>query len=128
MAGFGKSLKKRPFPDEDEQDEAIEGEVDEPRRPPVDASEDGAQVDGSGDENEEVVATDEDAPGDAPPAKGKRGDAPNQGAYDKFVRNGMRMIYSEQMLPQIIKSLDGNGNPPHGLANTTLMVIQRLEA
>ena len=107
MAGFGKSMKKRPFPDEDEQDEAVDAEV------------------------ADVVAADSAVGADDPDNEAaERGDGggTGQAAYEKFVKNGIRLIYSEPMLPTILKSLENNGNPLGGLVNTTLMVVKRLES
>lgn len=60
---------------------------------------------------------------------GKAGAASSDGqdAHDQFVKNGMRLIYNEKTLPAVLQSLEGEGNPPLGLANTTLAVIKRLE-
>jgi len=51
-----------------------------------------------------------------------------QAEYDKFVDNGLKLIYSEQMMPKIIERLGASKNPIEGLANVTFMVVQRLEA
>lgn len=50
-----------------------------------------------------------------------------QKQYDEFVGNGMTMAYDEQMMPQIIQSLQGDGNPAEGLGNTVAMIVMRLE-
>lgn len=50
-----------------------------------------------------------------------------QAEYDRFMDNALKLIYNEKALPQVIRSLAGGGDPVEGLANTTVMVIGRLE-
>jgi hypothetical protein len=61
-------------------------------------------------------------PPGAPPASG----GGDQASYERFVRNGMRLIYSEKTLESVLRSLDGDGNPVEGLANTIASVVTRL--
>lgn len=49
-----------------------------------------------------------------------------QAQYEQFVKNGMRLIYGKKSVPQIVKSLDGNGDPVAGLTNTVTAVVLRL--
>lgn len=76
--------------------------------------------------NEEEAETEEAAPEGAPEEE------PNvspeeQAIYDKVVNNAYSLIYDKATLPQIKKSLAGGGDPVEGLANTTAMVMMRLE-
>lgn len=50
-----------------------------------------------------------------------------QKQYDQFVKNGMRLMYSEQGTQAIVQSLAGDGDPVAGLANTVAMVVLRLK-
>jgi len=50
-----------------------------------------------------------------------------QEAYDAFVTNGMKIMYDEAAMPQLIESLRGDGNPVQGLANSLVMIVTRLE-
>lgn len=50
-----------------------------------------------------------------------------QEQYNAFVANGMNLIYEEKGLQNMVKSLDGDGNPVGGLANTLVNVVSRLE-
>lgn len=50
-----------------------------------------------------------------------------QAAYDRFVTNGMTLIYSDNALPKVLDTLAGDGNPIEGLANATAMVALRLD-
>lgn len=50
-----------------------------------------------------------------------------QQQYDQFVGNYLRLVYeNDQMRPALLKSLEGDGNPVEGLANTAAMVVKRL--
>jgi hypothetical protein len=56
-------------------------------------------------------------------------DPAKQAEYDRFVENGMRMVYgNKQGIKALLKSLDGNGQPVTGLANTVTLLAQRLAA
>lgn len=52
----------------------------------------------------------------------------DQATYDKFVKNGMRLIYrkDDASVKSMLASLDGNGNPLEGLANTVGTLVMRL--
>lgn len=50
-----------------------------------------------------------------------------QQQYDEFVTNGMTMAYDEKMMPQIITTMEGDGNPVEGLGNVVAMIVMRLE-
>lgn len=50
-----------------------------------------------------------------------------QKQYDEFVQNGMMMAYDENIMPDVMRSLEGNGNPVEGLGNTVAMIVMRLE-
>lgn len=69
-------------------------------------------------------AADDAAEGATEPAAAEAGG--EQAVYERFVRNGMRLIYGEKTLPSVIKSLEGDGNPVEGLANTISTVVMRL--
>lgn len=51
-----------------------------------------------------------------------------QDLYEKFVAQGVLLVYSEKMLPQVIKMLEGGGEPQEGLARATALVVARLLA
>jgi len=90
--------------------------------------------------DDESVGDEEEAPAVArAPAKPSNGAAPggerrasapggnpDQASYEMFVKNGARLIYDEKATEQILKSLDGAGNPVEGLANTLASVVMRL--
>ena len=50
-----------------------------------------------------------------------------QAEYNRFVTNGMRMLYNQKAMPQILESIRGDGNPVEGLANALVMLVMRLE-
>lgn len=50
-----------------------------------------------------------------------------QAQYDSFVKNGMNLIYDEKGMDKLVESLDGDGSPVEGLANTLVTVVMRLE-
>lgn len=50
-----------------------------------------------------------------------------QAQYDAFVKNGFKIIYTGGTVsPEILKALDGDGDPKAGLASVTVMVVSRL--
>lgn len=53
--------------------------------------------------------------------------AEEQSSYDRFVTNGMQMLYNPQALPQLLESVRGDGNPIQGLANALVTLVTRLE-
>lgn len=50
-----------------------------------------------------------------------------QKSYNNFVTNGMKLMYSEKTMPQVVKAIQGGGNPVEGLANAALTVVTQLE-
>ncbi|WP_022727211.1 hypothetical protein [Fodinicurvata sediminis] len=50
-----------------------------------------------------------------------------QAQYNRFVVNGMNLIYDEQAMPQLLNAIEGDGNPIEGLGQTTATVTMRLE-
>lgn len=50
-----------------------------------------------------------------------------QATYDRFVANGISMIFDKRTAPALLERLAGNGNPVEGLAATTVFVVSRLE-
>ncbi len=51
-----------------------------------------------------------------------------QQQYDQFVNKAYELIYNNnQVNPQVLESLKGDGQPMDGLANTTAMVVMRVE-
>ena len=50
-----------------------------------------------------------------------------QQQYDQFVTNGMSMAYDEEMMPDLLRSIEGDGDPAEGLGNTVAMIVLRLE-
>jgi hypothetical protein len=51
----------------------------------------------------------------------------DQRAYDTFVTNGMKLMYSEKAMPTLVQAIQGGGNPVEGLANAALTVVTQLE-
>lgn len=49
-----------------------------------------------------------------------------QADYQKFVENGMELVYADKGLKALVTSMDGNGAPVDGLANTMAAVTMRL--
>jgi hypothetical protein len=90
------------------------------------------------DEAETMPPAEDEAPAAPPPGPPRPASgAPRAGApraslppvpksADPFVRNGLKLIYNQKALPQLLQSLDGNGNPAAGLAVTLVSVLQRL--
>lgn len=68
------------------------------------------------------------APGvEAEGGQGEPATPEEQAQYDAFVKNGFEIIYSGgKVAPNILKALDGDGDPKAGLANVTVMVVSRL--
>ncbi len=50
-----------------------------------------------------------------------------QDSYDMFVKNGLQLIYNKDSLPQLLSSIEGNGIPVEGLANTLIAIMSRLK-
>lgn len=60
------------------------------------------------------------------------GEQPNvtpeeQAQYDRFVDNGLKIIFDEKTAPQILKRLQASGNPIEGLASATVNVVLGLK-
>lgn len=53
--------------------------------------------------------------------------AEEQQQYNRFVGNGMQMMFAEEGLSTVVESLKGDGNPVEGLANSVVAVVTRLE-
>ena len=67
------------------------------------------------------------APGPGAPGGRQPNAAPDEQAqYDQLVKNGMRLIYDQAAVPQIVQSLEGAGDPVAGLVNTLVLVMTRL--
>lgn len=69
------------------------------------------------------------APGPEGPQGGEEGNVSpeEQAQYDQFVKNGMQLIYQKEGLEQLFTTLEGDGNPIQGVADTLVMVVSRLE-
>lgn len=50
-----------------------------------------------------------------------------QAQYDKFVTNGMKLIFSPNTAPKIVARLKADPNPVHGLAATTVLIVGTLK-
>jgi len=50
-----------------------------------------------------------------------------QAQYQQFVENGAKMLYSDNVLPKLLESLQGDGSPVEGLANALSTIVMRLE-
>jgi len=59
--------------------------------------------------------------------EGQQASPEEQQQYDMFVNNAYQMVYDDKILPGILKSMQGNGDPKEGLANTTAMVVMQVE-
>jgi hypothetical protein len=77
----------------------------------------------------EAMASDAPVPADASMGEGEEQATPDeQRMYDTLVNKAYEVIYQGgKTNPQILKSLEGGGEPVDGLANTTAMVMMRLE-
>ena len=53
--------------------------------------------------------------------------AEEQEQYDRFVTNGMKMLYDKNAVDKLLQSIEGDGNPVEGLANALVQVVMRLE-
>lgn len=51
----------------------------------------------------------------------------DQRQYDRFVTNGMKLIYDPKAMPQLLQTIAGGGNPVQGIANALATVVMRLE-
>lgn len=68
------------------------------------------------------------APGEAPPGEEESNVSPEEQAeYEQFVTNGMQLMYSEELMDQILQNIEGKGNPVEGLATSAAMLVMRLE-
>jgi len=67
----------------------------------------------------------------APPSgdSGEEGNvsAEEQKSYDEFVANGMSLMNDEKALDVLLQSIQGDGNPIEGLANTVASIVMRVE-
>lgn len=77
-----------------------------------------------------TIAPGRDATAMGPPDTGAD-DTPNvspeeQAMYDKFVDNGLSLIFDEKAAPQLLNRIKSAPNPVEGLAATTVMVVSRL--
>lgn len=50
-----------------------------------------------------------------------------QAQYDAFVKNGMKLLYSEKATDSVLGAIEGAGDPVEGIANALAMVMMRLE-
>lgn len=50
-----------------------------------------------------------------------------QAEYDQFVTNGMKLMYSEETMPQVLKAIEGDGDPIEGLGTALATLVLRLE-
>lgn len=51
-----------------------------------------------------------------------------QEQYDMFVSQAYNLIYDDAMMPQVLKMLEGEGDPIEGLARAASMIISRIRA
>jgi hypothetical protein len=49
-----------------------------------------------------------------------------QETYNRFVSMTMNMLYDEKAFPQMVKMLEGGGDPVEGLSTTAVLVIARV--
>jgi hypothetical protein len=66
-------------------------------------------------------------PGEMPPDEESNVSPDEQEAYNVFVSNGMELLYSEQVMPQVLEAIKGDDNPVEGLANALAMIVLRLD-
>lgn len=50
-----------------------------------------------------------------------------QQQYNEYVENGMNMMYDEKIMPQLMETVTGSGNPIEGLANAIMAIVTRLD-
>lgn len=50
-----------------------------------------------------------------------------QAQYDTFVRNGMEIMYSEQVMPKLLEAIRSVGDPVEGLGNAVATLVMRLD-
>lgn len=50
-----------------------------------------------------------------------------QAQYDEWVTNGMKLIYNENTMDQVLQTIESDGDPVEGLGNAVAMVTMRLE-
>lgn len=71
-------------------------------------------------------------PGNAQTGNADAGDegsvsSEEQAQYDEFVTNGMSLLHDEKGLSGLLQSIQGDGNPVEGLANTVASIVIRVE-
>ena len=66
-------------------------------------------------------------PGSSTTQAGGKVSPQEQEQYDKVVSKGMELIYNQKVMPQLVQSIQGDGNPVEGLANVVSMVMLRLD-
>lgn len=73
-------------------------------------------------------AMQEPAPEQMPdqPSQGDHATPEEQEMYNQFVAQGMLMVYQPKMFEQVIKMLEGGGEPQEGLARATALVVARV--
>jgi len=50
-----------------------------------------------------------------------------QEQYNRFVTNGMLLMYEKERLPTLLKTIAGDGNPVEGIANALVSIVSRLD-
>lgn len=51
----------------------------------------------------------------------------DQAQYDQFVQNGMELMYGEQVMPALLKSIESTEDPAEGLGNAVATLVMRLD-
>lgn len=67
-------------------------------------------------------------PGMAPDmgAQPQQASPEEQALYDKIVGQAMNLVYDKKFMPQVLKMLEGEGDPVEGLARAAALVIARI--
>ena len=67
------------------------------------------------------------APQGQPPADNSNVSPEEQAQYDSFVTNAMSLMNDEKGVQNLLKSIEGDGDPIKGLANAVASIVMRVE-
>lgn len=63
-----------------------------------------------------------------PSTDGAKPSPEEQAMYDAVVANGIKLIYSPNTYPKVLKALEGGGSPQEGLTQAAVSVLSRLQS